>query len=60
MTEWVRIYGEPDNRPLQDALWFWNAWLPGALTRLEVAITCDAMGCRIENAARSERSPLRY
>lgn len=60
MTEWVRIYGEPDNRPLQDALIWNDKWLPGVLTRLEVAITCDAMGCRIENAARSERSPLRY
>ena len=35
MTEWVRIYGDPDNRPLPGcALWFHERWLPGFLGRL--------------------------
>ena len=34
MTEWVRIYGDPDNRPLQDALVWNDKWLPGVLGRL--------------------------
>ena len=34
MTEWARIYGDPENRPLQDALSFFERWLPGVLSRL--------------------------
>ena len=41
MTEWIRIYGDPDNRPLQDALVWNDKWLPGVLGRLGAAIRCD-------------------
>ena len=44
MTEWVRIYGDPDNRPLQDALWWHERWLPGVLCRLGNALKCDVAG----------------
>ena len=60
MTEWVRIYGDPDNRPLQDALWFFERWLPGALSRLRNAVQCDATGCRMLQPSPWERSPPRY
>jgi hypothetical protein len=60
MTEWVRIYGDPDNRPLQDALWFHERWLPGALGRLAQAVRCDATGCRAVQSSPYERSPPRY
>ena len=45
MTEWVRIYGDPDNRPFQDALWFHERWLPGFLSRCEKWFRCDVSGC---------------
>ena len=60
MTEWLRIYGDPDGRPLQDAMWFFERWLPGVLTRLGQAIKCDVSGCRLERSAPWERSPPRY
>lgn len=60
MTEWVRIYGDPDNRDLQAALWFHERWLPGALTRLRQAVKCDAAGCRAVRSSPWERSPPRY
>jgi hypothetical protein len=46
MTEWVRIYGAEDSRPLQDALIFHDRWLPGVLNRLAQAYKCDRTGCR--------------
>jgi|SRR5579859_635956 len=46
MTEWHRIYGDPDNRDLASALWWHERWLPGVLGRLEKAIKCDATGCK--------------
>ena len=46
MTEWIRIYGDPDNRDLQAALVFHDRWLPGVLSRLTQAVKCDASGCR--------------
>ena len=46
MTEWVRVYGHPDNRDLQAALWFHERWLPGILARLVKAVSCDEAGCR--------------
>lgn len=52
-TEWTRVYADPNNRPLQDALWFFERWLPGALTRLRTAIKCDRSGCQ----RATERSP---
>jgi hypothetical protein len=59
MTEWVRIYGDPDNRPLQDALWFHERWLPGVLGRLAQAVRCDVSGCRMARSSPWERSPPR-
>lgn len=60
MTEWVRIYGDPDNRPLQDALVWHDKWLPGVLARLSAAIKCDVSGCRLAKSSPWERSPPRY
>jgi hypothetical protein len=57
MTEWVRIYGDPDSRPLQDALVFNDKWLPGVLGRLAAAVRCSTMGCYLEDLA--PRSPPR-
>jgi hypothetical protein len=57
MTEWIRIYGDPENRPLQDALIFNDRWLPGVLGRLRNAMTCNTMGCHLEEVARLPRSP---
>jgi len=60
MTEWVRVYGDPDNRDLQAALWFHERWLPGTLSRLASAMNkCDATGCRMAQSP-DERSPPRY
>lgn len=60
MTEWVRIYGDPDNRPLPDALVWNDKWLPGVLGRLSGAIKCDVSGCRLAQSSPWERSPPRY
>jgi hypothetical protein len=60
MTEWSRIYGDPDNRPLQDALWFYERWLPGVLGRLAQAVKCDVAGCRLARSSPWERSRPRY
>jgi len=55
MTEWTRVYADPDSRPLQDALWFFERWLPGVLSRLGQAVTCDVTGCQL--AARQRQRP---
>jgi hypothetical protein len=60
MTEWIRIYGGPDDRPLQDALVWHDKWLPDALSRLGQAIKCDVSGCRLTRSSPWERSPPRY
>ena len=57
MTEWVRIYGDPASRPLQDALVWHDKWLPGVLARLAAAIKCDVAGCRLAKSSPWERSP---
>jgi hypothetical protein len=57
MTEWARVYGDPENRPLPDALAFFDRWLPGALTRLAAAIRCDVAGCQLTARYPSQRSP---
>jgi hypothetical protein len=59
MTEWTRIYGDPENRPLQDVLWFHERWLPGALERFRRANRCDAARCLLKplQAPPWERSP---
>jgi hypothetical protein len=46
MTEWERIYSDAENRDLAGALWWHERWLPGVITRLEKANTCDESGCR--------------
>ena len=60
MTEWARIYGDPGNRPLEDALWFFERWLPGALSRLAQSVKCDVAGCRLARSSPWERSPPRH
>jgi hypothetical protein len=61
MQEWVRVYGDPENRPLQDALWFHERWLPGVLSRLGGALgKCDLTGCALARSSPYERSPPRY
>ena len=60
MTEWRRIYADADSRPLQDALWFFERWLPGVLARLGQAVQCDVAGCRLTRSSPWERSPPRY
>lgn len=57
MTEWVRVYGDPDNRPFQEALWFHERWLPGFLGRCEKWFRCDVSGCRLARTSAWERSP---
>jgi hypothetical protein len=57
MTEWSRIYGDPDGRPLADALVFFERWLPGVLTRLGEAVKCDVAGCRLAGPRPWQRSP---
>ena len=46
MAEWERVYSDADNRDLAGALWWHERWLPGAIARLDKAITCDESGCR--------------
>ena len=60
MTEWARVYGDPDNRLLQDALWFHERWLPGFLGRCEKWFRCDVAGCSLARSSPWERSPPRY
>jgi hypothetical protein len=57
MAEWVRIYEDPDSRPLQDALVWNDKWLPGCLGRVVAAIRCDVSGCRLARTSPWERSP---
>ena len=44
-AQWRRVYGDPRGVDLEAALWFHERWLPGALARLNRAISPDA-GCR--------------
>jgi hypothetical protein len=60
MTEWARIYGDPGNRSLQDALWFFERWLPGTLGRIGQAVKCDVAGCRLARSSPWERPSPRY
>lgn len=60
MTEWIRIYGDPENRPLQDALVFNDKWLPGVLGRLGAAVRCSTMGCYLEDLAPRQPQRPRY
>jgi hypothetical protein len=55
MTEWLRTYGDENNRDLGAALWWHERWLPGTLARLAKAIPCDEAGCR--RPRRQESAP---
>ena len=59
MTEWIRVYGDEENRDLAAALWWHERWLPGVLSRLAAAVKCDVAGCRRLQKP-WERSPPRY
>jgi len=56
MSEWIRIYGDPDSRPLADALVFHDRWLPGIIGRLAAVIKCGAR-CQLTMSLPWERSP---
>jgi hypothetical protein len=45
-AEWIRVYGDEDNRDLQGALNWHDRLLPGVINRLAAAIKCDEAGCR--------------
>jgi hypothetical protein len=57
MTEWVRVYGDPETRPLQDALMWNDRWLPGVLSRLGAVIKCDVTGCQLTGRHPWQRPP---
>ena len=47
-AEWIRIYGDEDNRDLEGALAWHDRFLPGALGRLAAALAkCDETGCQM-------------
>ncbi len=46
-AEWIRIYGDEERRELAGALVWHERWLPGVLSRLDGAITCDESGCLV-------------
>jgi hypothetical protein len=46
-AEWVRVYGDEENRDLQGALTWLNRHLPDMVDRIAAAIKCDETGCRL-------------
>jgi hypothetical protein len=47
-AEWIRVYGDEENRDLQGALAWLDRWLPGVLARLSAALgKCDETGCQL-------------
>lgn len=46
-AEWIRVYGDEDNRDLQGAVNWHDRLLPGVISRLADAVKCDETGCRI-------------
>jgi regulator of replication initiation timing len=47
-AEWIRVYGDEENRDLQGALAWHDRFLPGALGRLTAALAkCDEAGCQL-------------
>jgi hypothetical protein len=46
-AEWVRVYGDEDNRDLQGALNWHDRYLPGVINRLAEVVKCDETGCRV-------------
>jgi hypothetical protein len=55
-AEWTRVYGG-DATPLADAQWWHERWLPGTLTRLKTAITCDTGGCSLQPRQNRAQAP---
>lgn len=56
-AEWLRIFGGPRGADLESMLWFHERWLPGALARLNRAITCKGFGfeCQATREGRLEQ-----
>lgn len=47
-AEWIRVYGDEDNRDLQGALAWLNRYLPDAVDRIAAALSkCDEAGCQL-------------
>ena len=47
-AEWIRVYGDEDNRDLQGALAWLNRYLPDTVDRIGAALTrCDETGCQL-------------
>ena len=47
-AEWIRIYGEEENRDLQGALTWHDRYLPDAVDRIAAALArCDETGCQL-------------
>ena len=57
MTEWSRIYGDSDSRPLQDALCSSSAGFPACCPVSAAAVRCDAAGCQQAARHPAQRSP---
>lgn len=52
-TEWERIYTDPENGDLQGLLNWHDRLLPGALSRIAAASTCNEAGCQRVPRART-------
>jgi hypothetical protein len=50
-AEWTRVYGDPENKPLDGALWFYERWMPGVRSRLfgpQGSIRCQQGSCTLQ------------
>jgi hypothetical protein len=54
-AEWRRVYSDPDNRALEDAIRFHDRLLPGVLARLATSIKCTPGGDCQARARRARR-----
>ncbi|HEY1700984.1 MAG TPA: hypothetical protein VGG75_14835 [Trebonia sp.] len=55
-AEWTRVFGR-EEVTLEDAQWWHERWLPGAMSRLQGAITCDATGCKVVRSRERAKAP---
>lgn len=56
-AEWQRTYADPRGVDLDRAEWFHERWLPGALGRLNTAITCrTGFGCQAISERKREQT----
>jgi hypothetical protein len=47
-AEWIRVYGDEENRDLQGALTWLNRYLPDMTDRIAAALSrCDQAGCQL-------------